>query len=110
MRRISLVLILGIIVVMFSGCMSGAGSQCLLFDTTFQEAEWIRDGQPIEFEGELWYPQRGVETFLDYEVYKLGQYKKVDFFVDKVDVRPYNRLYTRFGKNKFRFFEKKKHD
>ena len=74
------------------------------------EPVWIRNGEPIEFEGELWYPMDGVETLLDAEVYILGEYRGVQFFVDKVDVRPYDRLYTKFGKNAFRYFEKREHD
>ena len=71
------------------------------------EAEWIRNGEPIEFEGELWYPVDGVESFLDSEMRLVGKQKGVEFFTDKVDVRPFSRVYTKFGKNKFRFFERK---
>lgn len=70
------------------------------------EAQWIRDGEPLEFEGERWYPEDGTENFLDSEVYVLGEYRGVEFFADKVDVRPYDRLYTKFGKNRFRYFER----
>jgi len=72
------------------------------------EEEWIRQGQPLEFEGDLWYPQDGIEVFLDSEVYYIGEYKSASFFIDKQDVRPYNRLYTKFDKNQFRYFKKKK--
>jgi len=71
------------------------------------EAEWIRNGEPIKFEGELWYPADGIEGFLDSEMRLMGTHQGVEFFIDKVDVRPFNRLYTKFGKNKFRFFEKR---
>ena len=71
------------------------------------EAQWIRDGQPLEFEGQLWYPTDFVETFLDDEVYLLGEYSGVQFFVVKTDVRPYERLYTKFNKYQFRAFEPK---
>ena len=71
------------------------------------EAEWIRKGEPISFEGELWYPQDGIETFLDSEIYLLGEYQEVQFFVEKLDVRPYKRLYTKFAHNQYRYFEKK---
>ncbi len=74
------------------------------------EAEWIRHGEPIEFEGNLWYPADGVESLTDSEVYILGEYRGVQYFADKVDVRPYERLYTKFDKNKFRYFKKKDHD
>jgi len=71
------------------------------------EAEWIRNGGPIEFEDELWYPADGVEGFLDSEMRLMGKYQGVEFFIDKVDVRPFGRMYTKFGKNKFRFYEKR---
>lgn len=70
------------------------------------EAQWICDGEPLEFEGERWYPADGTESFLDSEVYSLGEYRGVQFFADKEDVRPYGRLYTKFGKNRFRYFER----
>ncbi len=72
------------------------------------EAKWIRDGEPIEFEGELWYPADGIESLLDSEVYHIGEYKDVQIFIDKLDVRPYERLYTKYGKNQFRYFAKGK--
>ena len=71
------------------------------------EPEWIRNGDPIEFEEGLWYPADDIESLLDSEVYLAGEYKGIQIFVDKEDVRPFARLYTKFGKNKFRFFERK---
>ena len=71
-----------------------------------EEAEWIRNGEPIEFEGTRWFPQDGFDVLMDNEMYLLGEYKGVQFFVEKIDVRPYNRLYTKFNRNKFRFFQK----
>jgi len=71
------------------------------------EAQWIRNGEPIEFEGKLWYPQDGVESLLDSEVYYVGEYREVQYFIDKIDVRPYDRLYTKFSKNQFRYFKKR---
>jgi hypothetical protein len=74
------------------------------------EPQWIRDGNPIIFEEEAWYPQDDIDVFLDDEVYPLGEYQGVEFFIDKADVRPYDRLYTKFAENKFRVYEKKRHD
>ncbi len=74
------------------------------------EAGWIREGQPIEYEGKRWYPINDVEVLLDMEVYQVSEYKGVQIFVDKVDTKPYKRLYTKFAKNKFRYFEKRDHD
>lgn len=70
------------------------------------EANWIRDGQPIEYGGEKWYPVDDVEILTDSEVYQIGEYKGVQIFADKIDIKPYHRLYTKFGKNKFRYFER----
>ncbi len=72
------------------------------------EAQWIRDGEPIEYGGKKWCPLDMTENLLDSEVFYLGTYRGVQFFVEKVDVKPYNRLYTKFAKNKFRVFEPQK--
>ncbi len=95
-----------------AGCSTTRGNvgQMSAFAVPSQEAQWIRDGHPIEFEDELWYPQDGIEILVDTEVDRMGEYKGVDFFIDKADVRPYNRLYTKFDRNKFRFFERKSND
>lgn len=71
------------------------------------EAAWIRNGEPIEFEGTLWYPTDNIEILLDEEVYMTGEYRGVLFFFDKTDVRPYRGVYTKFGRNRFRLFEKR---
>ena len=94
----------------FSGCLGTQGNDGSLqsFSIPNIEAQWIRDGESIEFEGELWYPIDQVESLIDSEVLSLAEYKGVQFFVDKADVRPLARLYTKFGRNQFRVFEKKK--
>lgn len=74
------------------------------------EAQWIRDGQPIVYDNQKWYPANDVEILLDSEVYQIGEYKGVQVFVDKIDTKPYHRIYTKFGKNKFRYFEKRSDD
>ena len=74
------------------------------------EASWIREGQPIEYGSERWYPVNDIEILLDSEVYQIGEYKGVQIFVDKVDTKPYHRLYTKFAKNKFRYFETRSDD
>ena len=71
-----------------------------------REAAWIIKGEPIEFEGERWYPADGIESLLETEVYPVGEHRGVKFFVDKIDIRPFNRLYTLFEKHKYRFFLK----
>jgi hypothetical protein len=76
--------------------------------TQSSESEWIRNGEPIEFEGKAWHPQDGIESLQDSEVLLMGTYRDVRFFIDKLDVRPYDRLYTKFDTNKFRYFELKR--
>ena len=71
------------------------------------EADWVRNGEPIEFEKELWYPMDDVEVMQDLEMSLIGEYRDVQVFVSKMDVRPYARLYTKFGNNQFRIYEKK---
>ncbi len=71
------------------------------------EPQWIRDGEPVTFEGEQWYPQDEVENLLDNETLEVGTFRNIPVFVEKIDVRPYNRLYTRFAPHKFRYFEKR---
>ena len=70
-----------------------------------EEPNWIKNGEPIIFEGRSWFPQDQVDILLDEEVLPLGDYQDVKFFAAKVDVRPYERLYTKFGPNKYRVFE-----
>jgi len=72
------------------------------------EAQWIRNGEPIDFEGALWYPADGIEVLRDSEVYLVAEYRGLQVFADRIDVRPYDRLYTKFGKNKFRYFKQRK--
>ena len=92
-----------------TGCYGGGNiGQLQIYKTPSMEAEWIRNGEPIEFEKELWYPVDDIDHLLDSEVIPVGDYREVQIFVEKVDVRPYERLYTKFGSNQFRYFEKKK--
>ena len=71
------------------------------------EAEWIRNGEPIEFEGAQWFPEDNIENILDSELYRVAEYKGVFVFIEAVDVKPYDKLYTRFARNKYRSFAKK---
>lgn len=95
-----------------SGCFSSSGSDngVTLYKAISPEPEWIRNGEPIEFEGELWYPRDTVDILTDSEVILLGKYRDIPFYLQAVDVRPYERLYTKFGTNKFRVFETKSPD
>src|SRR3989338_6423348 len=96
-----------------TGCsMNGTsnGGQMLMYPIPDRDAEEIRNGEPIEFDGKQWYPQDGIENLLDSEVYLLGEYRGGEFFVEKTDVKPYDRLYTKFGQNRFRYFKAKEED
>lgn len=92
-------------IILLSGCAGGV-SYREIYSFTPVEAEWIRDGAPLEFEGEQWFPADVVENLLDEEVAPVGNYQGVEIFIEKSDVRPYARLYTKFGRHKYRLFEK----
>ncbi len=114
MNELIKVLMVALVGISFgAGCVSPDAQKRLnktSFDYPIWEAEWIRSGEPIEFEGELWYPSDDTEILLDNEVFLLDEYKGVEFFIEKTDVRPYNNLFTKFGHNKFRIFTKVRHD
>ena len=74
------------------------------------EAGWIRDGEPIEYDGNKWYPVNDYEVLQDSEVFQIAEYKGVQVFVEKIDTKPYERIYTKFDKNKFRYFERREDD
>jgi hypothetical protein len=74
------------------------------------EAGWIRNGEPIEFDTHKWYPVNDYEILQDSEVYQVGEHKGVQVFVEKIAIKPYGRIYTKFDKNKFRYFERRGHD
>jgi hypothetical protein len=82
-------------------------AQLQSYSTPIVEAGWIRNGEPIIFEGHEWYPVADTENLMDFEVYQIGEYKDVQIFVDKVDIKPYHRLFTKFAKGKFRYFERR---
>jgi hypothetical protein len=107
LNEISRLVIAGMVLTVLTGCaFRGAGLAPQVYPVPKEEAEWIVKGWPIDFEGQLWYPRDFVDLLLDSEVTPAGEYKDVQFFVEKIDVRPYDRLYTKFGFNKFRVFTK----
>ena len=77
-------------------------------DYPFKESNWIREGKPLVFEDTKWYPTDDVENLLDREMEYMGEYESVPFYIEKRDVRPFQRLYTKFGYHKFRVFSKRK--
>lgn len=110
MRRVRKFLVLALVVFFFAGCgeMAKRRVKPVSFDFPAIEADWIRNGGPIEFEGQRWYPKDDIEILSDSEVFFLDRYQGVEFFVEKIDVRPYDRLYTKFGHNKFRMYKQRK--
>ena len=100
-------------VVVGGGCarlISDNSGQVQSYPAPVIEAGWIRAGQPIEFDGHKWYPVNDYEVLEDSEVYQVGEYKGVQVFVEKIAVKPYERIYTKFDKNKLRYFERRAND
>ena len=89
---------------------SGNSGQVQSYPFPAIEAVWIRDGEPIEYDGSRWYPVNDYEVLQDSEVFQIAKYKGVQIFVEKIAVKPYERLYTKFDKNKFRYFERRDND
>ena len=88
-----------------AGCALPQRSAELTSGDPVTEAAWIREGEPINLDGGVWYPTREVEALLASEILPAGQYRGVDIFVERADIKPYARLYTKFAKNRYRAFE-----
>lgn len=103
-----------VLVFICSGCAHGGSNSSTgnlqSYPVPSIEASWIRDGKPVEYDGHLWYPINDVEILMDSEVYQVGEFQGVQIFVDKLDTKPYKRLYTKFSRNKFRYFEQRPND
>lgn len=108
MKNGILILLAMFSMVMFSGCLAKRGNigELQSFAAPGKEPEWIRNGEPIEFEGDQWYPKDVVEVMMDSEVYLVAEFRKTQVFVDRIDVRPFDTLYTKFDVNKFRAYKK----
>jgi hypothetical protein len=107
---------LGLLLVLtgfLGGCAStnsGNDGQVQSYAAPVIEAGWIRDGEPIEYDGSKWYPVNDYEVLQDSEVFQIAEYKGVQIFVAKIAIKPYDRLYTKFDKNRFRYFEHRDND
>jgi hypothetical protein len=108
------IFLLGILIgmpVILTGC-SSTGNSGSIQSYSFMavEPKWIRDGEPIFYDGQRWYPQDDVEVMQDSEVTLIGDYRGVQVFTAKTDVKPFDRLYTKFDVNKYRYYypQKKK--
>jgi hypothetical protein len=105
--RLALVFFLGGCASVNSGSNNG---QVQSYSYPAIEAAWIRDGKPIQYEGHKWYPANDYEVLDDAEVYQVAEFKGVQVFVEKISTKPYNRIYTKFDKNKFRYYERRGDD
>lgn len=111
-KRWALVFCLGLGLIGFlSGCSSirnsGNDGQVQSYSAPAIEAGWIRNGDPIEYDETKWYPVDDYEVMKDSEVYQITEYKGVQVFVEKIATKPYERIYTKFGKNQFRYYERR---
>ena len=106
MKKILAVVVLFCLASM-AGCVTPQreGGPSVMTVTQLTEPLWVRNGEPIVFEAEDWFPTDEVENLLDSEIYQAGTYRDVPFFIEKTDVRPFDRLYTHFSKNRYRAFE-----
>ena len=104
---------LGLLLVVFGGCASmntGNDGQVQSYPAPVIEAGWIRNGEPLEYDGHKWYPVNDFELLQDIDVFQVGEYKDVQVFVEKIATKPYERVYTKFEKNKFRYWERRGND
>jgi len=108
----AVVLSLWLMAFMGGGCVTSSDNsgQIQSYPVAVIEAGWIRNGEPIEFEGSKWYPVNDYEVLQDSEVYQVAEYRGVQVFVEKIATKPYDRIYTKFDKNKFRYFERRGND
>ena len=99
--------------IFFGGCASmnsGNNGQVQSYPPPVIEDGWIRNGEPIEYDGHKWYPANDYEVMEDPEVYQITEYRGVQVFVAKIATKPYDRIYTKFEKNKFRYYERRTDD
>jgi len=89
---------------------SGNDGQVQSYIAPVIEAGWIRDGEPIEYDGYKWYPANDYEALQDSEVFQISEYRGVQVFVEKIATKPYERIYTKFDKNKFRYYKRQDND
>lgn len=88
------------------GC-SSMGNTGIVQSYGFSSVEplWVRNGEPVVYDSKKWYPRDDAETLQDSEVFLIGEYRNIQIFVDKMDVKPYDRLYTKFGVNQYRYYK-----
>ncbi len=102
--KLKLFLIIGCVVLV--GCFPKSHPDYLpqIYKAPDTEAPWIRSGEPLVYQDRKWMAADDTESLTDMEVLKVGEYQDVEFFAAKEDVEPYQRLYTKFGRNRYRYF------
>ncbi len=93
--------------VVLAGCIAGSGGRRNV-DYAIKEAGWIKDGKPIIHDNRSWYPTEYIENHLDGEMEYVGEFQSVPFYVERRQIKPYNRVYTKFDYHKYRVFLAKK--
>ena len=104
--RNNILIIMSFAIFVLTGCVCSGVKPSEMYPAPQIEADWIRNAEPIEFENQLWFPVDDVENLLDQEMLLMGEYRNVKFFVEKEDIKPHARIYTKFGKHKYRVFER----
>ncbi len=98
-----------LVILVSAGCMRPPQSVNTLAEASLPLTEpvWVHNGEPIEMEGGVWFPTREVERFMDSEMFLIGKIRDTNVYVERTDVKPYARLYTRFDQGRYRAFEPK---
>jgi hypothetical protein len=114
MKQYAVLILTALLSLSAAGCFNLGSSnnkgQLQSYPSPLVEAGWIRNGDPIVYEGRHWFPVDDLENLLDSEVFQIGEFQDVQIFVEKVDSKPYDRLYTKFAKGKYRYYERLKND
>jgi len=90
--------------VLISGCGGGAPVETI----AYVEPDWVREGEPVILQEVKWYPLDVIEHFEYREMVYVDEYKGQKVFVEKRDVKPYDRLYMKIDPLTFRAFKQKK--
>ncbi|MEW6008659.1 MAG: hypothetical protein AB1629_03400 [Candidatus Omnitrophota bacterium] len=99
-----LVLFLAIVL---AGC-AGSYAARRNIDYAIKEAEWIKDGKPLIYDNKSWYATEFIENHLDNEMEYVGEFQNAPFYVERRQIKPYNRIYTKFDYHKYRLFLERK--
>ncbi|MFH1202472.1 MAG: hypothetical protein V1674_06255 [Candidatus Omnitrophota bacterium] len=103
LARVGSIIFLGLVIF---GCVSYAPGK-FRGDFPVKEDSWIREGEPLIFENKPWHPTEDIEILLDSEMDLMGVYKNVPFYVEKRQIKPFDRIYSKFGNHRYRMFKQK---